>query len=234
MSQFKERLKNIPDDQLNLPFNIVDKTKAITFQPQNIKKKNLEYDTSTQIEHIPEEELFDNLSQLKVECLNVLRKHLNKMILNDNREKFNNSLLKYENYNILHKNFTEEAVVKDEVSEATQSRIERFRYDTSAKHGRSIDSSKILSNISLQEVFENTAQKTLINKTSNILNFDKNFNIILEEESNLNLNTFTYNFRTNLNENFNLDLDDRNIVPEEEAHEGAFKIDEELKDYINE
>jgi hypothetical protein len=80
---------------------------------------------------------------------------------------------------------------------------EKFRYEnsTAAKNRRSIDSSALLSNLSLSEVFEQSTDKKLLHK-SNILHdtlIPQN-NIILEEDSNFNLNTFSMNLKSNFNQ----------------------------------
>jgi hypothetical protein len=88
----------------------------------------------------------------------------------------------------------------------------RFEKETStatAHKRKSIDSSNILSNISLQEVFDSSMK--LINKNNtNELFYNENNNIIIEEDSNLNLNTLSLNLRTNLNNNFDLEFEDEN------------------------
>ncbi len=82
---------------------------------------------------------------------------------------------------------------RDELPE-TQSKIENFR----ASNRKSEAKSKILSNISLGEVFESTNKK-LMTKNDLLLNLDNN--IILEEDSVFNLNTLSL-LRTNLNLEF--------------------------------
>src|SRR5690348_9079518 len=78
---------------------------------------------------------------------------------------------------------------------------EKFRFDnnnsTTTKVRPSLDSSILLSNISLNEVFE--SDKKLLNKTSSLLNNFNLDNIILEEDSNFNLNTFDHNMRGGAN-----------------------------------
>jgi hypothetical protein len=77
----------------------------------------------------------------------------------------------------------------------SQSNIENFRASTNRK---SETKSKMLSNISLSEVFDSTNKK-LITKNDLLLNLDNN--IILEEDSIFNLNTLSL-IRTNLNLEF--------------------------------
>ncbi len=81
---------------------------------------------------------------------------------------------------------------------------EKFRFEkensaltTLKKNRKSIDSSSILSNLSLQDVF-NSTNKNLLDKNSHLFQEHMhNPNIILEEDSNFNMNTF--NLKTNFN-----------------------------------
>jgi hypothetical protein len=72
-----------------------------------------------------------------------------------------------------------------------------------------------MSNLSLNEVFEQSTDKKLLNKTTmfNDTLIPPN-NIILEEDSNMNLNTFSMNLKSHLNNN-NFDLE----FPQEEKEE---------------
>ena len=75
---------------------------------------------------------------------------------------------------------------------------EKFRFEkefSTSKIRKSIESHSILSNLSLQDVF-NSTNKKLLDKNSHIFH-EPNGNIILEEDSNFNLNTF--NLKTNFN-----------------------------------
>lgn len=146
------------------------------------------------------------------------RYHYNNLILEEEIDLFNNTITRFTGHlnvmkleNIissLTRNFVEEENVEsEELQREIPSQSERFRYDkdiSTAKKRRSLDSSTILSNISLSEVFESTDKK-LLNKTSY---FNENLNlpdnIIIEEDSNFNLNTFSLNMKNNLN---NMDLD---------------------------
>ncbi len=92
---------------------------------------------------------------------------------------------------------------------------EKFRYDkeiSTAKKSKSVNSSNLISNMSLSDVFEST-EKKLLNRNSAIFSAFNSFNngnfssenihpeggVIIEEDSNFNLNTF--NVRTNINNN---------------------------------
>ncbi len=112
---------------------------------------------------------------------------------------------------ILHKSFFDQ--VSDKAFEETEDNensendkdtnnfpetAEKFRFEkefSTSKIRKSIESHSILSNLSLQDVF-NSTNKKLLDKNSHIFH-EPNGNIILEEDSNFNLNTF--NLKTNFN-----------------------------------
>ena len=149
---------------------------------------------------------------------------------------------------ILHKSFFDE--VSDKAFEETEENensendkdtnnfpetAEKFRFEkefSTSKIRKSIESHYILSNLSLQDVF-NSTNKKLLDKNSHIFH-EPNGNIILEEDSNFNLNTF--NLKTNFN-NFEFEYanvqdnqmqyaeDSRNIIKLE-------NIQEELLNFI--
>ena len=81
-----------------------------------------------------------------------------------------------------------------EISNKKSQSIEQFRTD---KRNQSFDNSMQLSNLTINDVFDD--KPNLINLNSNDkskrLNFNDNNNIIIEEES--NLNTMTYNYNRN-------------------------------------
>ena len=124
---------------------------------------------------------------------------------------------------IIDNNFS---IEKEDVYDNSNIKSEKFRHDsTSRKNGRSLDSSMILSNLSLNEVFEkNTTDKKNLYKSMNDAHVVPEENIILEEDSNLNLNTL--NFRSNFNQcslQFanEIEIEDKNLIENK-------KIDEEI------
>lgn len=124
---------------------------------------------------------------------------------------------------IMFSDFTEEEKENEINLESDSSQnIEKENYrqekDTTAFKRKSIDSSHLLSNLSLQEVFDSTNKK-LLNRNSNIFGDDTRIelkldnNIIIEEDSNLNYNTLSHN---NLRTNFGgLELDFENDKDDE-------------------
>jgi hypothetical protein len=150
---------------------------------------------------------------------------------------------------LLCKDFFEEAEVEGEkekrreLSYATKS--EKFRFDnsTAAKNRKSIDSSILMSNLSLSEVFEHSTDKKIFNKNNSLLPENLNLydtNVILEEDSNFNMNTFSLNFKNNFGSNFdNLDFannNQENLEDEAEEIERKIGVDavtiEEIKDEV--
>jgi hypothetical protein len=118
---------------------------------------------------------------------------------------------------IFHKNFSDEILSNtleesEEIDNSTREAnnfpdtAEKFRHEKefcTSKVRKSIESSSILSNLSLQDVF-NSTNKKLLDKHSHVFH-EPNVNIILEEDSNFNLNTF--NLKTNFN-NFEFEYAD--------------------------
>ena len=132
---------------------------------------------------------------------------------------------------VLNKDFIEK--VSDEQEKETSNdysgqKSEKFRFENSTvnKNRKSIDSTVLLSNISLNEVFEQSTDKKLLYK-SNLFNDNLNVvhenNIILEEDSNFNLNTFSLNLKNNNNFSTNYDFE----YPQNEVIEIANDTDQD-------
>jgi len=192
----------------------------------------------------------------------IIEEELKKFSESFNQLETRNSFQKLNNLNeIFHKSFFEIVAVpwgpeEEEEGRDSQSILnknipetaEKFRYEkensaltTLQKNRKSIDSSSILSNLSLQDVF-NSTNKNLLDKNSHLFQEHMNMqihmhnpNIILEEDSNFNMNTF--NLKTNFNNiefdyaaggNDEVDLpnvhDDDNFNPND--------VDKDAKDYL--
>ncbi len=140
-------------------------------------------------------------------------------------------------------NYIPQLVTKDFLEESKKQEIqndsalksisfnERFRNEnsTAAKNRRSIDSSLLMSNLSLNEVFEKSTDKQLLNKTTLFNDSLIPPNIILEEDSNVNINTFSMNLKSHLNNNLELEF------PQEEIKEEDYLADNLINyEFINE
>lgn len=158
------------------------------------------------------------------------------------RKSFENieNLLLDQNLSLIHqlltKDFLEEEKKQEIQKDSSQQSInitERFRYEnsTAVKNRRSIDSSLLMSNLSLNEVFEKSTDKQLLNKTTLFNDTLIPPNIILEEDSNVNLNTFSMNLKSHLN-NFDLEFPQEEEKEEDSLAENFINqelLDEEIE-----
>jgi hypothetical protein len=217
-----KNLKNFQFDEIiEEEINLSELTKEELNDKKNFKKLSISLFTKHVNNLIFIDEMENFISQLNLvphglKDLNNLKDAIHSTFLNEREEKLLDDSQKHNGIN------------KSQNEEISQKSIsENFRFDTTNKK-KSLDSSALLSNISLQEVFD-TSKKLLNmnnNRTSNIFNFDDNpKGIIVEEDSNFNMNTM--NLRTNFN-NFELDYhnNQEDVVPEEES--ASCKINMEL------
>jgi hypothetical protein len=220
-----------------------------------VKIRNLQID-----EHIIEiedgkilsERILDKQSFQKTN-VRLFKTHCNKILLREELENFNSNfkdfakrLISMELDNIKDIFDSEEAekllfdTKSKEISQSIDQNasIEKFRFEKdqsslTAKKRKSIDSSSLLSNLSLQDVF-NSTNKKLLDKNSNIFNTGID-NIIIEEDSNMNINTLSYNLRTNLNYDLEyVGLDDIKIQEEASLIVTNEKVSEEVLIVIEE
>lgn len=223
MERFKQLLEEIP---VNLPFKLVEKEKS---EHRSINK-NFEYDRELALDsdRISTSTTSTNPSKLKGQFLIKDLIHfqekedmnnINKIIVSKNT--FGPGFNFLENF--IHKDFLDINELEENIEQKdktiledqsninkTDQKSEKFLYDSSAKQlGRpSIDSIKFLNNLSMNEVFSDTAQKGNVNRTN--LELSNNFQVI-EEQTDFNLQTLTNNLLTTLNiPNTKLDFEDIN------------------------
>ena len=143
----------------------------------------------------------------------------------DSNNKLNNIL------NIIN-NLNPKTSFNMDLSNKKSQSIEQFRTD---KRNPSFDQSMQLSNLTINDVFDD--KPNLINFNSNDkskrLNFNDNNNVIIEEES--NLNTMTYNYNRNAFQQLKSEFDNDFFDDDKHKfvninHEG---IQKEIDEYIN-